>query len=98
MDPGQGRASSVVWCAKPPQRPEPRLWPHGSRELLASRTAIAFFSASFPTCYGKEFASRALLNRAEQNEVVWHYIDPDKPQQDTPSKTRLHSVIQRQPP
>jgi putative transposase len=30
---------------------------------------------------GTEFTSRAILKWAEQNDVVWHYIDPGKPQQ-----------------
>jgi len=35
----------------------------------------------FPTCYGTEFTSRAILKWADQNDVPWHYIDPGKPQQ-----------------
>lgn len=30
---------------------------------------------------GTEFTSRAILKWADQNEVPWHYIDPEKPQQ-----------------
>ncbi len=30
---------------------------------------------------GTEFTSRAILKWAEQNDVIWHYIDPGKPQQ-----------------
>ena len=34
---------------------------------------------------GTEFTSRAILKWADQNGVAWHYIDPGKPQRDTPS-------------
>ena len=47
----------------------------------AAQAAITFNSASFPTCYGTEFTSRAILKWADQNDVPWHYIDPGKPQQ-----------------
>lgn len=50
---------------------------------MASRAAIAFFTAPFPTCYGPEFTSRAILKWAEQNDVAWHYIDLGKRQQNT---------------
>ena len=30
---------------------------------------------------GTEFTSRAILKWADENTVPWHYIDPDKPQQ-----------------
>lgn len=43
--------------------------------------AITFRQRCFPTCYGPEFTSRAILKWADENEVPWHYIDPGKPQQ-----------------
>jgi putative transposase len=49
--------------------------------LEAAQAAITFNGASFPTCYGTEFTSRAILKWADENEVPWHYIDPGKPQQ-----------------
>ncbi|WP_277018243.1 integrase core domain-containing protein, partial [Paracoccus hibiscisoli] len=47
----------------------------------AAQAAITFNSASFPTCYGTEFTSKAILKWANDNKVEWHYIDPGKPQQ-----------------
>ena len=49
--------------------------------LMAAQTAITSNSASFPTCYGTEFTSKAILKWANANGVEWHYIDPGKPQQ-----------------
>ena len=49
--------------------------------LEAAQAAITFKCASFPTCYGTEFTSRAILKWANDNGVEWHYIDPGKPQQ-----------------
>lgn len=43
--------------------------------------AITCRQRFFPTCYGTEFSSRAILRWAEQNGVDWQYIDPGKPQQ-----------------
>ena len=51
------------------------------RELLASRAAIAFFSASFPTCYGPEYVSSTLMTWAEKQGIALTYIQPGKPQQ-----------------
>lgn len=47
----------------------------------AAQAAKTFSRTSFPTCYGTEFTSRAILKWAEQNDVAWHSIDPGKPQQ-----------------
>ncbi len=49
--------------------------------LEAAQAAITFNSASFPTCYGTEFTSTAILKWASDTGVAWHYIDPGKPQQ-----------------
>ena len=35
----------------------------------------------FPTCYGSEYTSNAILAWADQNKVEWHYIAPGKPMQ-----------------
>jgi putative transposase len=43
--------------------------------------AITSRQRIFPTCYGTEFTSRAILRWANDNSVEWHYIDPGKPQQ-----------------
>ena len=47
----------------------------------AAQAAITFNSTSFPTCYGTEFTSKAILKWANDNKVEWHYFDPGKPQQ-----------------
>jgi transposase InsO family protein len=51
------------------------------RDLRAPRPAIAFFSASFPTCYGTEFTSTAILSWSQKTQIAWHYIAPGKPMQ-----------------
>ncbi len=43
--------------------------------------AITSQQPFFPTCYGTEFTSRAILKWANDHGVDWHYIDPGKPQQ-----------------
>jgi transposase InsO family protein len=35
----------------------------------------------FPTCYGTELKSRAILQWQEDSQVEWHYIGPGKPMQ-----------------
>lgn len=49
--------------------------------LAAAQAAITLNGPSFPTCYGTEFTSKAILKWANENGVEWHYIDPGKPQQ-----------------
>ena len=49
--------------------------------MRAAQAAITFNCASFPTCYGKEFTSTAILKWAGDTGVAWHDIDPGKPQQ-----------------
>ena len=49
--------------------------------LEAAQAAITFNCASFPTCCGTEFTSKAILKWANENRVEWHYIGPGKPQQ-----------------
>jgi putative transposase len=46
----------------------------------AARVAITSKQPFFPTCYGTEFTSSAILRWADKNQVAWHYIDPGKPQ------------------
>ena len=38
-------------------------------------------SACFRRCYGTEFTSMAILKWANDNDVDWHYIAPEKPTQ-----------------
>lgn len=47
----------------------------------AARAAITSQQRIFPTCYGTEFTSRAILKWTNDNDVDWHYIDPGRPQQ-----------------
>jgi putative transposase len=47
----------------------------------AARVAITCRQHLFPTCYGSEFTSNAILAWADQNRVEWHYIAPGKPMQ-----------------
>lgn len=49
--------------------------------LVAPQAALTFNSASFPTCYGTELTSNALLCWADESGVVWEYIQPGKPVQ-----------------
>jgi len=47
----------------------------------AAQAAITFNSASFPTCYGTEFTSNAILKFVDDRKFDWHYIAPGKPTQ-----------------
>ena len=38
--------------------------------------AITSKQPFFPTCYGTEFTSKAILKWANENGIEWHYIDP----------------------
>jgi hypothetical protein len=38
-------------------------------------------SSQFPTCYGTELTSNAILQWADDQKVEWHYIAPGKPVQ-----------------
>ena len=49
--------------------------------LEAAQAAITFNSASFPTCYGTEFTSNAILTFLDDRKFDWHYIAPGKPTQ-----------------
>ena len=47
----------------------------------AARAAITSKQCFFPTCYGREFAAKAILKWQEDRKVEWHYIAPGKPMQ-----------------
>jgi transposase InsO family protein len=49
--------------------------------LEAAQAAITLNGASFPTCYGTEFTSNAMLAWSEDAGVPWHFIAPGKPMQ-----------------
>lgn len=48
---------------------------------VAVLAAITYQQPFFPTFYGTEFTSKAILKWANDTGVEWHYIDPGKPQQ-----------------
>ena len=60
-----------------------------ARELDA---AITSNGASFPTCYGTEFTSTAILPWCQRAAVDWHYIAPGKPMQNPRPLTRTNGV------
>jgi transposase InsO family protein len=47
----------------------------------AARAAITCRQRFFPTCYGTEFTSNAILTFADDCKIDWHYIAPGKPTQ-----------------
>jgi putative transposase len=49
--------------------------------LVDAQAATTSNGASFPTCYGTEFTSNAILNFADHRKVDWHYSAPGKPTQ-----------------
>lgn len=49
--------------------------------LEAAQAAITFNSDSFPTCYGTELTSNAILKWRAEAKVEWHYIAPGKSMQ-----------------
>ena len=49
--------------------------------LVAAQAAITFNGALFPTCYGTELTSNAILTFAADRDIEWHYIAPGKPMQ-----------------
>lgn len=49
--------------------------------LEAAQAATTFNGASFPTCYGAELTSNAILKWCAEHKVEWHYIAPGKPMQ-----------------
>jgi putative transposase len=51
------------------------------RYFEATQAAITISGASFPTCYGTEFTSNAILEWAAKMRVKWHYIAPGRPMQ-----------------
>ena len=54
---------------------------HTLRYLGATRVAITLKQCFFPTCYGTEFTSMAVLRWVQETGIDWHYIAPGKPTQ-----------------
>jgi hypothetical protein len=75
---GHGRVS--LWCGS--QNHHRDLSPGYGRPLRnlgAARAAIAFFGASFPTCYGTEFVARAVRDWIAAVGARTAYIEPGSP-------------------
>jgi putative transposase len=49
--------------------------------LEAAQAAITLNGTSFPTCYGTELTSNAILRWCSEHRIEWHYIAPGKPMQ-----------------
>mgnify|MGYP006288471147 CR=1 FL=1 len=47
----------------------------------AARVAITSKQPFFPTCYGTELTSNAILRWCSEHRIEWHYIAPGKPMQ-----------------
>jgi len=72
----QTRACSLVGLAPKTYRYRAK---REDDEPIRSRSGPPF--ARFPTCYGTELASNAILAWQEEHGVEWHYIVPGKPMQ-----------------
>ncbi len=77
-----GHGRSPLWCGSQNHHRDPRPgYGRQLRDLRAAQAAITFNGASFPTCYGTEFTSNAILTFANDRKIDWHYIAPGKPTQ-----------------
>lgn len=54
---------------------------HTLRYLRAARATITSKQRFFPTCYGTELTSNAILKWCAEHKIDWHYIAPGKPMQ-----------------
>ncbi|WP_245413010.1 integrase core domain-containing protein, partial [Allosediminivita pacifica] len=61
-------------------RPETRLWPPAAL-FAGCACGHNLKKRFFPTCYGTELTSNAILKWQEERQVEWHYIAPGKPMQ-----------------
>ena len=69
-----------MWFSKTTVETWDRLWPPTTL-FWAPRVAITYRQHCFPTCYGTEFTSNAILAWSKDHKVEWHYIAPGKPMQ-----------------
>jgi putative transposase len=77
-----GHGRSPLWCGSQNHHRDPRPgYGRLLRNLEAAQAAITFNGASFPTCYGTELASNAILKWCAEHKIDWHYIAPGKPTQ-----------------
>ncbi|MBG6178756.1 transposase InsO family protein [Labrenzia sp. EL_208] len=51
------------------------------RYVRAALAAITHLQRVFPTCYGTERTSHAVLTWSQDTGIEWHYIAPGKPMQ-----------------
>jgi transposase InsO family protein len=51
------------------------------RYLGAAHVAITSKQRCFPTCYGTELTSNAILRWCSEQRIEWHCIAPGKPMQ-----------------
>lgn len=47
--------------------------------MEAARAAITCRQNMFPTCYGTELTSNAILKWQEDSKLEWHYIAQESP-------------------
>jgi len=69
--------------------------------VRAARAAITSKQRFFPTCYGTELTSNAILKWQEDRKVEWHYIAPGKPMQKGFVESingRLRDVVSKRAP
>jgi hypothetical protein len=77
-----GHSRSPLWCGSQNHHRDPRPgYGHLLRNLRAAQATITFNCAPFPTCYGTEFTSNAILKFVDDRKFDWHYIAPGKPTQ-----------------
>jgi transposase InsO family protein len=77
-----GHSRSPLWCGSQNHHRDPSPgYGRLLRDLRAAQAAITCNRASFPTCYGTELTSNAILTWQQDRRVKWHYIAPGKPMQ-----------------
>jgi hypothetical protein len=96
-----GHSRSPLWCGSQNHHRDPSPgYGRPLRDLRAPRAAIAFFSAPFPTCYGKEFTDRlfGLRKRAATGEHEFDKLcaDLDIEHRLTPPKSpQTNGMVER---
>ena len=77
-----GHGRSPLWCGSQNHHRDPRPgYGRLLRYLGAAQAAITFNTASFPTCYGKEYISGKLMIWTEKHGITIQHIQPGQPQQ-----------------
>jgi transposase InsO family protein len=74
-----GHSRSPLWCGSQNHHRDPSPgYGRPRRDFRAPRAAITFNGPSFPTCYGTQLTSNAILKWCAETEVEWQYIAPGK--------------------